>query len=109
RASPAPPAPLPTTPPPHTSPPPTAPATPTPTPTPTVRVLQYGMEGPDVQALQRQLGIVICWQKVPPTGKYDDRTQQIVMYFQDINGIRGDERGVYGPATRTALEGRTGC
>ncbi|MER5350527.1 peptidoglycan-binding domain-containing protein [Kitasatospora sp. NPDC002551] len=111
-APPAPPAPLPTTPPPAptTAPPTPAPtAAPKPTPTPTVRVLEYGMEGPDVQALQRQLSVVICWEKVPPTGKYDDRTRLIVTYFQDINGIRGDARGVYGPVTRAALEGRTGC
>ncbi|MET8699055.1 peptidoglycan-binding protein [Kitasatospora sp. NPDC004723] len=114
-APPAPPAPLPTAPPPApttaaptpAAPSPTAPQTPT--PTPTIRVLEYGMEGPDVQELQRKLSVVICWEKVPPTGKYDDRTKLIVMYFQDINGIRGDARGVYGPSTRAALEARTGC
>ncbi|WP_380284929.1 peptidoglycan-binding protein [Kitasatospora purpeofusca] len=121
----APPAPAPVpVPDPATAPPATAPATPapaptttapapaptaTPTPTPTVRVLEYGMEGPDVQALQRKLSVIICWEKVPPTGKYDDRTRLIVTYFQDINGIRGDTRGVYGPSTRAALEARTGC
>ncbi|MER7704839.1 peptidoglycan-binding domain-containing protein [Kitasatospora sp. NPDC097605] len=84
-------------------------ASPTPAPTPTFRTLERGMEGPDVLALQRKLGVVICWQKLPPTGKYDDRTELMVMYFQDINSIRGDARGVYGPNTRAALDNRTGC
>ncbi|MFB7476385.1 hypothetical protein [Kitasatospora sp. NPDC056184] len=119
----APPAPVPV-PAPATTPPSTAPTAPapaptttaptaapsaTPTPTPTVRVLEYGMEGPDVQALQRKLSVVICWEKVPPTGKYDDRTRLIVTYFQDIYSIRGDTRGVYGPVTRAALEARNSC
>ncbi|MFE6869782.1 peptidoglycan-binding protein [Kitasatospora sp. NPDC057692] len=118
----APPAPVPipvpdpaTTPPPSApTPTPPAPTTPpapsaTPTPTPTVRVLEYGMEGPDVQALQRKLSVVICWEKVPPTGRYDDRTRLIVTYFQDIYSVRGDARGVYGPITRAALEPRNSC
>ncbi|MFE7564442.1 peptidoglycan-binding protein [Kitasatospora sp. NPDC057500] len=106
--TPPPPAPAPATPAPTTAPPaPTA--TPTPDPAPTVRTLEPGMEGPDVVALQRKLGVVICWQKLPPTGKYDDRTESMVAYFQNINSIRGDARGVYGPNTRAALDNRTGC
>ncbi|MFB6892382.1 hypothetical protein ACFCX4_24070 [Kitasatospora sp. NPDC056327] len=112
-APPAPPAPsAPATQAPTTAPttaPPTQSATPTPDPAPTIRTLEYGMEGPDVLALQRKLNVVICWEKVPPTGKYDDRTRLIVTYFQDINVVRGDTRGVYGPNTRTALERRNSC
>ncbi|MFJ8430287.1 peptidoglycan-binding protein [Kitasatospora sp. NPDC094019] len=106
------PAPAPTTPP---APTPTATATPsqsaTPTPTPTSRVLQYGMQGTDVQAMQQKLAVVLCWMApdIPVDGYYDSDTRYYVSYFQSVQGVHGDKSGVYGANTRAALEKRTGC
>ncbi|WP_162688967.1 MULTISPECIES: peptidoglycan-binding domain-containing protein [unclassified Streptomyces] len=38
-------------------------------------------------------------------GKYGTRTENAVSTFQWQNDIEGDDWGVYGPATRRALEG----
>ncbi|MFJ6798697.1 peptidoglycan-binding protein [Streptomyces sp. NPDC091268] len=38
-------------------------------------------------------------------GKYSDRVESAVSSFQWDNGIEEDPWGVYGPATRAALEG----
>ncbi|MFE6745771.1 peptidoglycan-binding protein [Kitasatospora purpeofusca] len=112
-----PPAPTSPAPPPSASPTPTPTATvtpsptATPTPTPTVRVLQYGMQGTDVQAMQQKLAVVLCWMApdIPVNGYFDGDTQYYVAYFQSIQGVRGDKQGVYGANTRAALEKRTGC
>ncbi|MFI6155819.1 peptidoglycan-binding protein [Kitasatospora sp. NPDC051170] len=95
--------------PPEPTPTPTA-TTPTPTATTPPRVLKYGMSGPDVTAMQQKLAKVICWAYVPVTGTYDDITVNTVAYFQDMQGVRGDKQGVFGPNTRAALDGRgTSC
>ncbi|MFD8323449.1 peptidoglycan-binding domain-containing protein [Kitasatospora purpeofusca] len=90
---------------------PSATPTPTPTPTPTNRVLQYGMQGTDVQAMQQKLAVVMCWMApdIPVNGYFDGDTEYFVSYFQSMQGVRGDKKGVYGANTRAALEKRTGC
>ncbi|MEU3563610.1 hypothetical protein [Kitasatospora sp. NPDC006786] len=101
--------------PPAAAPTPTAPApsTPTPTPTPTAtstpRVLQYGMSGPDVTALQQKLAVVVCWASVPVTGQYDDTTVNTVGYVQWMWDVKGDKRGIFGPNTRAALDKHSTC
>ncbi|MFJ7911115.1 peptidoglycan-binding protein [Kitasatospora sp. NPDC096204] len=99
----APPVPVPT---------PTAPPVPTPTPvvTPTPRVLQYGMSGPDVTALQQKLAAAVsCFASIPVTGVYDDTTVNTVDYVQWKWNVKGDKRGVYGPNTSAALDKHTSC
>ncbi|KOV10069.1 hypothetical protein ADK60_38780, partial [Streptomyces sp. XY431] len=101
--------------PPSATPTPTATAspstTPTPTPTPTIRVLQYGMQGTDVQTMQQKLAVVMCWMApdIPVNGYFDGDTEYFVSYFQSMQGVHGDKKGVYGANTRAALEKRTGC
>ncbi|MEV8325094.1 peptidoglycan-binding protein [Kitasatospora sp. NPDC056731] len=113
----APPAPasVPTPPPTPTPTPTTATPTPTPTPTPsatatpTSQVLQIGMSGPEVSTMQSKLSVALCWMDVPVTGSYDGETASYVSYFQRIQGVQGDKKGVYGPNTRAALDKRTTC
>ncbi|MEV0531695.1 peptidoglycan-binding protein [Kitasatospora sp. NPDC050463] len=110
--APAPPAPV-TTPPAPTptpvTPTPTTTATTTPTPTPTFQVLRYGMKGASVTAMQEKLAEVLCWMSVPTNGTFDRRTESSVAYFQVMQGVQGDESGVYGPNTAAALAKRTTC
>ncbi|MGW6915433.1 peptidoglycan-binding protein [Kitasatospora sp. NPDC054939] len=81
----------------------------TPAPAPTVRVLKYGMTGDDVLAMQQKLGVVMCWMYVPESGSFDGDTEDAVSYFQRMQGVQGDKRGVFGPNTKAALDKRTGC
>ncbi|MFI2608800.1 hypothetical protein [Kitasatospora sp. NPDC018619] len=105
-APPAAPAPAPT----PTAPAPTSSApAPTPTAAATPRVLQYGMSGPDVTALQQKLSVVVCWASVPVTGLYDDATVNTVGYVQWMWDVKGDKRGVFGPNTRAALDRHSTC
>ncbi|MGV9269384.1 peptidoglycan-binding domain-containing protein [Kitasatospora sp. NPDC003701] len=111
-AAPAPPAPATTPPAPTPTPTPSAPPSPTattPTPTPTFQVLQYGMKGPNVMAMQQKLADILCWMSVPTNGNFDRRTESSVAYFQVVQGVQGDESGVYGPNTAAALAKRTTC
>ncbi|MEU1284847.1 peptidoglycan-binding domain-containing protein [Kitasatospora sp. NPDC005856] len=102
----APPVPTPT----PTAPAPSTPApAPSPTATPTPRVLQYGMSGPDVTALQQKLAVVVCWASVPVTGLYDDTTVNTVSYVQWMWDVKGDKRGIFGPNTRAALDKHNTC
>ncbi|GAA0701463.1 hypothetical protein GCM10010193_65390 [Kitasatospora atroaurantiaca] len=73
------------------------------------RTLKYKDKGADVLAMQEKLAEVLCWMYVPTSGTFDRRTEDAVSYFQSIQGVQGDPDGVYGPSTRAALEGRTGC
>ncbi|MFG2914440.1 peptidoglycan-binding protein [Kitasatospora sp. NPDC048298] len=98
--------------PPVPAPTPTAPPVPTPTPavTPTPRILQYGMSGPDVTALQQKLAAAVsCFASIPVTGVYDDTTVNTVDYVQWRWNVKGDKRGVFGPNTSAALDKHTSC
>lgn len=41
---------------------------------------------------------------VSPTGVYDDQTRRGVAQLQRDRDIKGDPKGVYGPATRAAFD-----
>ncbi|MFE9094191.1 peptidoglycan-binding protein [Streptomyces sp. NPDC007264] len=88
--------------------PPTVPATPTASPTGGDRapVLRVGDRGPEVGELQlrlRQVGMYFG----PVDGVYGDPLGYAVRYYQYSRGIRQDEPGVYGAATRARLESET--
>ncbi|MFJ3170580.1 peptidoglycan-binding protein [Streptomyces roseus] len=76
------------------SPPPPAPKGPT---------LRYGDSGPEVEKMQRLLA-GRGYYRGRINGRFDSRTENAVSDFQWQNGI-DDDWGVYGPPTRTALEG----
>ncbi|MFI6377515.1 peptidoglycan-binding protein [Streptomyces sp. NPDC050546] len=91
--------------------------TPTPTPTPPAGApadpdgpgtLREGASGPEVTELQeRLLRIPDVYRDGSTSGSYDPTLTAAVARFQLWYGIRGDETGVYGNDTRTALESRT--
>ncbi|MFC9685337.1 peptidoglycan-binding protein [Streptomyces sp. NPDC056948] len=90
---------------------------PTPTPTPPAAApadpdgpgtLREGASGPEVTELQeRLLRIPDVYRDGSTSGSYDTTLTAAVARFQLWYGIRGDETGVYGNDTRTALESRT--
>ena len=84
--------------------------TPTPTPTQTPRLLQLGMSGPDVRAMQQQLVNAECGfvDKSIVTGTFDDGTRTALQLYQRENRIKG-ENGVYGPKTQAVLTADPGC
>ncbi|MDQ0718263.1 hypothetical protein QFZ55_007715 [Streptomyces luteogriseus] len=104
-------------------PPRSAPSTPDPTPTPSTTpgsaapapadpdgagTLREGATGPEVTELQqRLLDIPDVYRDGSTSGRYDPSLTAAVARFQLWYGIRGDETGVYGDDTRTALESRT--
>lgn len=59
--------------------------------------------------MQRKLSVVLCWMSIPQNGSFDSRTETSVQYFQVMQGVQGDESGVYGPNTAAALAKRTTC
>jgi hypothetical protein len=65
-----------------------------------------GDSGPEVAELQRRLAELWLYGG-DADGNYDDRVRNGVSAFQHINGIKDDEYGVYGSATRSALESIT--
>ncbi|MER5407352.1 peptidoglycan-binding protein [Streptomyces sp. NPDC002769] len=70
--------------------------------------LREGDRGPEVTALQqRLLRIPDVYTGGSTGGSYDATLTAAVARFQLWYGIRGDETGVYGDDTRTALESRT--
>ncbi|MCX4525673.1 MULTISPECIES: peptidoglycan-binding protein [unclassified Streptomyces] len=73
-------------------------------PPPASRSLQYGDAGPEVERLQRLLASAHVY-RGKFNGKFDDRTENAVSTFQWEHDIDEDPWGVYGPATRKALEG----
>ncbi|MEU9302842.1 peptidoglycan-binding domain-containing protein [Streptomyces sp. NPDC048269] len=91
--------------PPSPSPSPTPPRAPSPTPPPPqAPTLRYGDSGSEVEKLQRLLAARgLFTYKI--NGKFDWRVENAVSTFQYDNNIDEDEWGVYGPATRKALEG----
>ncbi|MFI0266856.1 peptidoglycan-binding protein [Streptomyces luteogriseus] len=101
-------------------PPRSAPSTPDPTPAPPspaapapvdpdgAGTLREGATGPEVTELQqRLLDIPDVYRDGSTSGSYDATLTAAVARFQLWYGIRGDETGVYGDDTRTALESRT--
>ncbi|MEU5096418.1 peptidoglycan-binding domain-containing protein [Streptomyces sp. NPDC020996] len=70
--------------------------------------LREGDSGPRVTDLQqRLLRIPNVYDHGSTSGRYDAALTAAVARFQLWYGIRGDETGVYGDDTRTALESRT--
>ncbi|MFI5638895.1 peptidoglycan-binding protein [Streptomyces goshikiensis] len=80
-----------------------APSSQAPKPAP-AQSLQYGDSGAEVERLQRLLASARLY-RGKFNGQYDDRTENAVSEFQWRHEIFDDPWGVYGPATRKALEG----
>ncbi|TKA02053.1 peptidoglycan-binding protein [Actinacidiphila oryziradicis] len=73
-----------------------------------VVVLRQGDSGPEVSDLQsRLLRIPNVYPDGKVDGQYDAVLTEAVARFQLWYGIRGDEDGEYGDATRRDLESRT--
>jgi hypothetical protein len=73
-----------------------------------VVVLRQGDSGPEVSDLQsRLLRIPDVYPNGKVDGQYDSVLTEAVARFQLWYGIRGDEDGEYGDATRRDLESRT--
>ncbi|MFJ6717465.1 peptidoglycan-binding protein [Streptomyces sp. NPDC091259] len=92
--------------PPSRSPSPSPSRTTAPPPPPAAQgpTLRYGDSGPDVKRLQQLLAGQGLY-RGKPDGKYGKSTEDAVSQFQWYNDITEDPWGVYGPATRKALEG----
>lgn len=93
---------------------PSASRTPKPTPPPSASAgqppagssgtLRMGDRGPEVSALQERLyGQGFTY--VAVTGVYDSQTRRGVAQLQRDRDIKGDQPGVYGPATQAAFGG----
>ncbi|MEV6579834.1 peptidoglycan-binding domain-containing protein [Streptomyces sp. NPDC051582] len=66
--------------------------------------LRMGDSGPEVRALQERLyGQGFTYVQV--TGEYDSQTKRGVAQLQRDRDVKGDQPGVYGPATRAAFGG----
>ncbi|WP_432076500.1 peptidoglycan-binding domain-containing protein [Streptomyces wuyuanensis] len=93
-----------------TSPPATAAPTGGTSPTPSSPApgvtLQRGDNGPEVVELQERLEQVGLYGG-RSHGRYDGRVEDAVAVYQYYRGIEDDPEGVYGPATRRALEAET--
>ncbi|MFC7308534.1 peptidoglycan-binding protein [Streptomyces monticola] len=90
-------------------PPPTAAATgtvSTPSRSAAPPVLREGDKGPEVRELQERLRQLYLYGG-PANGRYDFLVTDAVTRYQYASQVEGDERGVYGPATRKALESQT--
>ncbi|MFI6144057.1 peptidoglycan-binding protein [Streptomyces sp. NPDC051109] len=87
------------------TPKPAAPEAPSGPPSPGASgTLRMGDRGPEVRALQERLyGQGFTYVSV--TGEYDSQTKRGVAQLQRDRDIKGDQPGVYGPATRAALGG----
>ncbi|WP_419994584.1 peptidoglycan-binding domain-containing protein [Streptomyces boninensis] len=75
-----------------------------PAPPPTLRM---GDSGPEVVELQKRLLKTGTYPLGDTDGTFDAKVRQSVRTYQLMRGIDGDESGVYGPATRRALESET--
>ncbi|WP_206344131.1 peptidoglycan-binding domain-containing protein [Streptomyces mesophilus] len=69
--------------------------------------LQQGDSGPAVEQMQGMLRDVWVYHG-RPDGNFDDKTRDAVEMFQVWYGVNEDPKGVYGPATRAALERAVG-
>ncbi|MEU6891985.1 peptidoglycan-binding domain-containing protein [Streptomyces sp. NPDC046557] len=79
-------------------------AAPPPPPAAQGPTLRYGDSGPEVKKLQQLLAGQGLF-RGRPDGKFGKSTEDAVSEFQWYNDITADPWGVYGPATRKALEG----
>lgn len=68
--------------------------------------LSRGDEGEEVRELQLRLRQTGFYDDAMH-GRYDKNVERAVARYQERRGITGDAPGVYGPATRAALEGET--
>ncbi|MDF9812907.1 peptidoglycan-binding protein [Streptomyces sp. SPB162] len=75
-------------------------------PTITVPALRLGDTGAAVKDLQQRLRRAYVYMG-SLDGVFDSDVKDAVATFQFWNAITGDPEGVYGPATRTALERQT--
>ncbi|MCB5180997.1 peptidoglycan-binding domain-containing protein [Streptomyces antimicrobicus] len=73
---------------------------------PQAQTLRKGDSGPEVRDLQQRLK-QRGYFRGRSDGQYDDYTEWMVASFQEDNDITQDPPGVYGPATRKALEQAT--
>ncbi|MEU8459935.1 peptidoglycan-binding domain-containing protein [Streptomyces sp. NPDC029003] len=80
------------------------PAPPPPPPPAKAATLRSGDSGPEVEKLQRLLASQ-GYYRGRVDGRYGRSVEHAVEDFQYYNGVYEDPRGVYGPATRRALEG----
>jgi hypothetical protein len=69
-------------------------------------VLRPGDDGPEVEELQRRLRQRLFYLGTAD-GTYDDDVEAAVSTYQTARDITGDPKGVYGKATRAALEAET--
>ncbi|MFF7973483.1 peptidoglycan-binding protein [Streptomyces sp. NPDC007905] len=89
------------------SPAPSATAIGTPNASPTAApVLRLGNQGPEVTELQLRLKQLNLYGD-QVTGVFTPPVEDAVRNYQGARGIRGDDLGVYGPATRASLESET--
>ncbi|MGV9253985.1 peptidoglycan-binding protein [Streptomyces sp. NPDC003697] len=69
-------------------------------------VLRRGDQGPEVTELQLRIRRLYLYTG-EADGVYDGQLEDSVRTYQWTRGIRTDESGVYGPATRASLEAET--
>ncbi|MFF8943399.1 peptidoglycan-binding protein [Streptomyces sp. NPDC014864] len=69
-------------------------------------VLRRGDQGPEVTELQLRLAQLGLYTG-PADGRFGRQVEDSVRTYQWARGIRTDEAGVYGPATRASLEAET--
>ncbi|MFJ3333297.1 peptidoglycan-binding protein [Streptomyces sp. NPDC086766] len=69
-------------------------------------VLRRGDQGPEVTELQLRLAQLGLYTG-PADGVFGRQVEDSVSTYQWARGIRADETGVYGPATRASLEAET--
>ncbi|WP_436943845.1 peptidoglycan-binding protein [Streptomyces sp. SudanB25_2051] len=68
--------------------------------------LSRGDRGEEVLELQKRLREIGVYDNAM-NSRYDKNVERAVAEYQERRGITGDAPGVYGPATRAALEGET--
>ncbi|WP_236240539.1 peptidoglycan-binding protein [Streptomyces sp. CC228A] len=76
------------------------------TPTAEGPTLRLGDRGQEVSELKHRLRQAGAYDG-PMHDRYDRDVERAVAAYQQREGVTGDPSGVYGPATRAALEGET--
>lgn len=69
------------------------------------RLLRRGSQGPDVVRLQRQLNLEGWSDFVEPSGRFDSKTESVVIKFQEGSRLVAD--GIAGPVTQSVLFGES--